>query len=139
MNNVSAITTANETTTPAPDPSLAAFEYAALAHHGSHPALNKILDGLTELAGASLDLNTTGLVILGLTDPDEGVITLIGDLVKRLATTKTNPALASLDSERQFFAAEHARSYAEDLAADAPHSQAGEVLWALDTSNPLHD
>lgn len=86
---------------------------------GFHPALDRAVTALAELATADLDADRSQSAVAALGGFTDGsVATLLGLVVRHIASPDHNPALAGLPTDRQQTLRRLGAEYAAAVAAD---------------------
>lgn len=100
---------------------------------GFHPALDRAVSALAELAVADLDADQSQTAVAALGGLEEGhFATLLGLVVRHIASPDTNPALADLPDERKQTLRRLGAEYAAAMDDEHTKSLASEASAVID-------
>lgn len=100
---------------------------------GFHPALDRVVNALQDLADADLTADETQSVVGAIGAIDTGnVNALVGLIVRHLADPDRNPALADLPTERAQTLRRLGAEYAAGASTDRQQDTAAEISAAIE-------
>ena len=128
------ITLASTTETTVSVPAvLAQIQELAYDLTGFHPALDRAVSGLVELATATLDADQSQSAVAALGGLADGSLaTLLGLTVRHLANPDTNAALADLPTDRKQALRRLGAEYTAAISGDCLTDIASEVCAVID-------
>ena len=104
---------------------------------GIYPAVDKILDGINDLAGLISTPERTAVALMALAgDPDgRDVIGLLADTLVRLTDQNSNPGIATIPAARQHDIRERTQEFAAYVRDFLPRDLVVWTTWDLDPSS----
>ena len=104
---------------------------------GIYPAVDKILDGINDLAGLISTPERTAVALMALAgDPDgRDVIGLLADTLVRLTDQASNPGIATVPAARQHDIRERTQEFAAYVRDFLPRDLVVWTTWDLDPSS----
>lgn len=102
-----------------------------------YPAIDKILDGISDLAGLISTPERTAVALMALAGSPDGcdVIGLLAETLVRLTDQNTNPGLTAIPAARQHDIRERAEEFAAYVRDFLPRDLVVWTAWDLDPSN----
>lgn len=103
---------------------------------GIYPAVDKILDGISDLAGLISSPERTAIALMALAGDRNGdnndVIGLLAETLVRLTDQRTNPGLAAIPAARQHDIRDRATEFAAYVRDFLPRDLVVWTTWDLD-------
>lgn len=99
---------------------------------GFHPALDRAVSALADLAAADLTADASQAVVAALGAYDENLSTLVGLVVQRIANPDANAALAGLPDDRRQTLRRLGAEYAATADDATPRDLAAEISAVID-------
>lgn len=104
---------------------------------GVYPAIDKILDGISDLAGLIAAPERTAVALMALAGDQNGhdVIGLLADTLVQLTDQSSNPGLAAIPAARQQDIRERVTEFAAYVHDFLPRELVVWTTWDLDPSS----
>lgn len=104
---------------------------------GIYPAVDKILDGISDLAGLISTPERTAVALMALAGSPQGndVIGLLADTLVRLTDQSTNPGLTAIPAARQHDIRERTQEFAAYVRDFLPRDLVVWTTWDLDPTS----